>query len=771
MKLRRVILLGIAFAGFVVLLLALGGVFGSRGGPGESGGEEQREGASGQTGALEVEIKQFHAESLRGRDWEVTAPLARIDPERNWQLTEPVLIVRRIQEGREEQVEARANLGVLVRQPSDHITLTGDVVVRLTGEQPSELRTDRLEINPDEATGTTDAPITLTAQTREGTQTLRGIGAELFYRKRLARVFRQVRLDLVGGEALLPRGETAGAMGQTTITADGPGVADGVQQTVTLENNVRIVQERTELTADRVEVLVSQEQRRLERFVADGHVAFRVEDVQGTGDSLTRTGETGEIVLSGTPAIVRQGGNVVEAGRLRLEPVSGRITVPQAGRLSLSSREASTAGPLEIAWNRSMEFDRSVHEAMFLGGVEFSDGERAIRCERFVARFDDNDQRLIECRADGGVHVQGRLQSVSRSGQPATSAEGGEEKVQARAEEMILRPEQDMVSFAGGAVIEYGSRTISGERVIIEPNRGNVQVDGPGQLQGTVGDASGESPVRVAWKEGMKFDRVGGRAEFRRDVAFAQGSRSLQADRVSLDISDGQRLRAVLAEGNARLVEEPEPGSKATVARSLEAGELRIHMGADSQPERLEAGGGPILREGNRMAMAERIEVSDAGASIAMLGPGRLEGVADSSGAAEPVVVEWKGDMRFRRSEGLATFRQGVILRQGQRALSADELSARITPDNRLESFETAGPTRIEDGERVAFGNRMTWDATQDIGRLVGDPAEMREGDQRILGELIEFRHQAGSVRISGRYRVDGRLLVGSRDQFLRMLP
>jgi len=225
---RRNIFGGIAVAGVMVLILGLTGVFSS---------QRSRRAASvpadvgmpeGAPARMEVISKGFRA---TGKNWVVTAPVARMSAEEKAQLTDPKLVFEGEREGKKVTVTARSKEGVFTRHPKQHVVMSGDVVVRYVGEYTAELRTERLEADPEEARGWTDADVSVTLRTKEGTQTLTGTGATLDYDKRRGRVLKDIRAVLVGGRLTFPSGE-GGAKKQatgakpaprrTTITADGP---------------------------------------------------------------------------------------------------------------------------------------------------------------------------------------------------------------------------------------------------------------------------------------------------------------------------------------------------------------------------------------------------------------------------------------------------------------------------------------------------------------------------------------------------------------------
>ena len=101
---------------------------------------------------------------------------------------------------------------------------------------------------------------------------------------------------------------------------------------------------------------------------------------------------------------------------------------------------------------------------------------------------------------------------------------------------------------------------------------------------------------------------------------------------------------------------------------------------------------------------------------------------------------------------------QDVSVVVGRRTLTADRLTARRGEDGSLAKLEAVGNTILQHSGRQARGDELTWNMEEDIAVLIGSPAELRDGPQKLYGDRIEFAETAGRVRIRSRHRVEATL-------------
>jgi len=768
---RRNIFGGIAVAGVMVLILGLTGVFSSQRSrraasvPADVGTPE------GAPARMEVISKGFRA---TGKNWVVTAPVARMSAEEKAQLTDPKLVFEGEREGKKVTVTARSKEGVFTRHPKQHVVMSGDVVVRYVGEYTAELRTERLEADPEEARGWTDADVSVTLRTKEGTQTLTGTGATLDYDKRRGRVLKDIRAVLVGGRLTFPSGE-GGAKKQatgakpaprrTTITADGPASADEMERTITVSNRVVIEQGKNTMTADKMLMRVSEDRKEIERFVAEGNVRLRGEEGSGRCDRITRDSSDGRVTLRGAPAVLEQAGNRVEAKRIELEPEAGGLFVPVAGRLTLAveDEQGKASEPLNVEWGETMRMDRRVHEAMFVGDVRFWTGGQSIRSETLSVRFDETNRKIIEARAEGKVSLKGRMEALApqKTGGEAKEAKEAEE-ITARSARMVYKPEEELVVFTGGARIERGNQVVRGENVALSRKDESVRVEGAGSMEGE--QEGGQGRMKVAWGKGMRFSRATGKAVFDGGVSLEQSGRKMRAARLTATINEKNELKRLDAVGEAA---EKKGGGKAVILektvgkdgrvneRRLEADRLTMRVNESNELESLVATGRAVIVDEGRTARGERIEVTGGGETIVMTGPGSLEGEDTSGEKPVKVKVEWADGMKYDRATGKAVFGKNVVVHHGERVMRASEVTA-VLAERELRRLDARGDVVLTDSGQVARGDRLVWDMKKDLGSLRGEPAVIRQGTQRLFGDVIEFARDRGMVRIRSGYRVEG---------------
>jgi lipopolysaccharide export system protein LptA len=94
--------------------------------------------------------------------------------------------------------------------------------------------------------------------------------------------------------------------------------------------------------------------------------------------------------------------------------------------------------------------------------------------------------------------------------------------------------------------------------------------------------------------------------------------------------------------------------------------------------------------------------------------------------------------------------------------MRADRMTAKVDAENRLETFEATGrPVTVEEEGRVAYGDRLTWDAPRDSGTLFGSPAELRLGPSRLFGDRVEFAPKRGAITVISNRRVEATVVGG----------
>lgn len=770
MKWRRIVLGAVVFGGVLMLVLGVFGVFAPGEEAAEADVEEDTDSSGGETGGqVEAVITAFSAE---GENWTLTAEKARSDTEMNARMTRPVLTIRREREGEApEQITITANTGVYQRTPKERVTLEGNVVVDFAGEPPAVLTTERLEVNPEAETAMTDALVTLSSETREGHQKITAQGAEFRYQERLLTLPTDIRAELHGEQALLPGAEGLESAAPkateeiesgpalTIVTCTGPCIADGFRDTIVLENDVVLRQKKGTLKADRMEGLINRDEREVERFVAEGNVRFSGEGISGDCTRLVRSAADGALVMSGTPAAVTQGASRIEAERLELDPESGRLFAPSKGTLVLAPpEEDNESAPMVVDWLRFMRFDRAAHEAVFSGDVEFTQEGRMIQCQTLTVQFDESNQNLVECRAEEDVHVRGAVEGIGNA-EDHEGEEDAPEEIVGSSREMILRPEEQTVVFAGDAILTTGDRTIRGERIIMDQRKESLRVEGAGSLE-SASAAERDGPMRIAWQGEMTFDPETGEAVFRRDVSLSQAGRTLDADIVSAELAGENRLRSLTARGNAVMQEQPE--KEGDRPRRIRADSLEVRLNEANEFERLEAIGDAEMHDGRGEARGDRMIVTDAGQTVQMTGPGSMNSVGESEeGEPQEITVSWSGDMAFRRESGEVVFRRDVALSQNERTLRADRVVATLSDENELQSVVATGDAMFEESGRTARGERLEYDAQAESGLLSGEPAVLQQGTERVFGTTIAFGAGAEEVRVTSDYRVEA-IIVGS---------
>jgi lipopolysaccharide transport protein LptA len=623
--------------------------------------------------------------------------------------------------GGEERLTVQASEGATQSETGKRVRMSGGVRIEFAGASGGQagaekivLTTPSAEVDPEQATGRTADEVEMVVESKEGRQHLWGKGAEFVSKQRLIVVSENIRMELTGaGSGIFPlapatAGKPASKPGPageavTKIECRGPATADGFNRTVELKGEVHVHQGEDHLRADRVEVQFAEGGRTPERFVADGAVTFKASGAEGACDRLAHSAAEDQLLLEGKPARVRRGASEIEATRIEL---SGRnvIEAPVAGSLKLVGEEAAgrAAEALDVKWSRRFRLDPNDHQAWFWGDVHFARGDQTIECQTLTVKLDSENRQILECTASGDVRMAARMQG----GGPAPTVTA--ESVNAQAKELEYDPQKDFAVLSGGAVLQQGPRTIRGERIEIHPKEAGIAVTGAGALEGRAQkDSEGFS---ISWEREMQFSRAKQDADFQGGVGLNYGGHTLHADRLTARLVENA-LKGFDASGHVTIREEVQAEH---LTRTLTADRVVSAVDEKTKLQGYEATGHVTLREDAGPAAAGKPATSPAGQAA------------------------------------------------GVRTMRADRMTAKVDAENRLETFEATGrPVTVEEEGRVAYGDRLTWDAPRDSGTLFGSPAELRLGPSRLFGDRVEFAPKRGAITVISNRRVEATVVGG----------
>ncbi len=766
MKVRRAVFGSIVLAGVVVLVLSVAGVFAPRIAAPPTGKDPLEKGPIGTVtpkndpqvrielpGAIKTE--EF---SVEGEGWILTAPRATFDVERQiYRLMDPALTIARESKQGPQRMTAGAALGTYVdtrRQGgSRRIDMSGGVTVHFEGEQTADLRTDALSIELDTEVGHTDGHIELSGRTEEGRHALTGEGVEIRIRERTAKILRDVRAEISGAGGVLTLGADSSETPApeepvvTQVACDGPVEISSIDRTVTLNGNVQIAQGEHMLRADTISARFPEEGREPERIMAAGDVRFTMGGAEGACDELVRTAADNQIVVTGDPAVIRQGSSSISAARIVADAATGRILAPTSGTLRLVHREEEDSSPVEVVirWTDSLRFDRSEQRASFRGGVGFAYRGLQVTCGTLTVRFDEKNQKLLSCLAEGGVKLAGRLDDLVPEKPGRERPEGA---VAAEARELAFDPQTRRLVLSGQAHIDYAGQRVVGEHITVDPAAETFAVEGPGSLA-VREEGEAQRELRAVWREGMTYSGADGRIVLEREVTLASGARTLQADTVTATLTDDRKLHSFEATGGVMVSDAGEDPERAGM---LTANRVIAEPGADGKIRDVTAEGDVVIVQPATDKHPRReIEADNASA---LLGDGER-------------IVRMAAQGRVRLTEDADADSEG-------RSLAADRAEAHFGEDERISTFAADGAVVLEqvlEGQpaRIA-GERLTWDMQSDQGVLVGAPVRFEHGDQRMTGDRVELSQQGHRVRVTAKDRVRATVVVEG-DTLDRFLP
>ena len=794
MKLRRMILGGIVAAGVLVLALGIAGVFT----PGrEHDAERAMTNAGSGDGTTKLEahavIKGSRATGTRpsGDNWVLTAPEGRGNPraQEGMKLSHPALEIWRKTEHGERRAKITADTGIYTEEKKKQVEMFGNVRVEYVDReevdgaqapdsaarrQQATLLTDSLAIDIDAATGRTDADVELIATTQEGRHVLRGTGAEFVLKHRVATVLKNIQAEGTGGtslfEALTQEAKKPETPPKTKVTCRGPCVAHGLKRTVVLQNDVVATQGEDELRADKIVLHVAEKQRMYERITASGNVSFKAKSagVAGSCERLSHIAADDLLIVEGSPVTLQQGTSKIRARKLEMDPKAGCLFVPMEGQLTLTPpprEKGKKATPLVVAWADSMRFDRPRHNAVFRGDIRFTHVGQTIECQVLSVKFDEDLRELVQVRAQQGVRVSGRIEDLMP---PKEEKPGKTGPFSAEAEEMTYDPKQELLVLSENATLKYSGQFIQAQRIEIQGAEARARAVEGVRVSGRIEDLMPAKEGRpkqtgpfAAQAEEMIYEPEKELLVLSGNARLDYSKQRVQGGRIEIHAAEPR----LLVERNASVSGQIEDLMPAKEGRPKQTGPFAARcdrMTLRPADQSALFTGRAELDYAGQIMRGEHIEIEGAEQRVRVKGAGSLlaQGGAEEK---EKVTlnVAWSGDMDFIRSSGRARFRRDVSVAYGDRKLRADTLTARIGKDNSLAGIEAEGNTVLEEPHGIARGDMLVWDMETDRGRLTGSPAELTRGNQKLLGDTMEFSEKLGRVRITSRHRVEGYLTAG----------
>jgi LPS export ABC transporter protein LptC/lipopolysaccharide transport protein LptA len=805
MKRRRIIWGVAAVLGFLVILLALAGVFAPEGPK-----EPPPDPAATPTPTMDENrlgvVRDF---KTSGANWDLEAPEATLNADESTSLKEPrVSISRRLDDG-EQRVAARAAEGRLIRLPQEQMQLSGGVHVDFTGKYNGTLKTPSLVVDPALGAGRTPDPVELTLNTDGGRHLLTGQGVELDQKQRTVKIARNVTASIAVPMLVISAGAEKNAKANQPpieVTCDGPAAADGFERAVRLQKNVLFRQGADELRADRANLFFagdkpaaassidSATKADLERFEAEGNVRFKTSVVEGSGSRLVRTRSNDQVLLEGAPAVVRQGGSRIEAERIDLDTARTQVDVPMKGALQVV-QEGERPERMDITWSRLLHFDPAAHEVTFRGDVRLKRDGMQIDCQALNAKLDENNRTMVACRAEGDVRLSGAVPAAK--GAPP-------EPISARAREMNYDARKESLRLLGDAVALRGPQEARGNDIEFGLKDSSLRVLGPGTLKARAEGPQPAAPIEAAWSGDMQYSREARKAILRRDVAVAYGAQKLKADEATVRLAEDGRATGFDAAGKVEIIEK---------GRVLRADRLAAALGPDNslrdatatgQVRLVESGGRTLTADSVKAAAGPEGALRDFDAAgrvlitepadgkspprtlqadrvLVKVGPENALQEFDATGR---VVIEDAGGLRnggrTLRSdrvrsklgktgalEGFDALGQVVIeesapIEKGGRIARAERLSALLGPDNQLRSVTASGRRVTLEEQRIrAVGQTLAWDTASGAGKLTGSPVEVYQGENRLFGDVVEFSRGQGNIRIRAAQRVEATLMGG----------
>ena len=810
MKRRRIIWGAVAIGGTVVIILAMAGVFAPEA-PKEPPKERVPDPGPVADDKATGVVKDFR---MTGPEWSLNAPEAVQEADGSTRLKEPTFSVTRAMDKGEQRIVVNAREGRMINQPQERRELSGGVKVDFSGVYNGSLTTQSMTVDPTLGTGRTPDRMEMVLNTDNGRHVLTGEGVELDQKQRTVKVAKNVTAVIAAPMVIIssgaPKTEPPPKPPPVEITCDGPASADGFERAVHLQKTVAMRQGKDELHADKVNLFFAQTKSdgkpqgeslegdvELERFEAEGNVRFKTTVVEGSGTRLVRTRINEQALLEGAPAVVRQGGSRIEAGRIDMDTAKVQVDVPMKGALYVV-QEGEKPEKMEITWSRQLHFDPSTHEVVFRGDVVLLREGMRTECQTLYARLDAENRRLVSCRAEGDVRLSGTV--AAEKGRPA-------EPVSARGREMTYDAQKDTLRLNGDAFARRGAQEAKGNDIEFGMKDASLRVAGAGTLKARPDGADAKQEIDAAWSGDMQYSRAARKSVLRRDVSISYGTQKLKADEATVRLTEDGRAEGFDATGKVEVAEEGrvlradrltaalaadnslkdatatghvallERGGAQAGGRTITADTVKASAGPDRKLRDFDATGHVIVDEGAtgntapRRLQADRVIAASGpdGAIQSVDATGRVvmtEAQTANSGArvlkADRVVAKVGAGQSLQEFDatGHVVVETDGDAKTGKRTLRSDRVTAKPGKDGRVESLEAVGQVVIDEAPTAGTTGRVVRAdrATATVGpdnqlrdvTAQGKRVTLEEQDMRASGQALSWNAATGAGKLTG---------------------
>jgi hypothetical protein len=407
------------------------------------------------------------------------------------------------------------------------------------------------------------------------------------------------------------RGAELAAQEADLAFTPGPDGLSVVPTLASARGSVRATREGSTVTADALDARLHQVEgtTRVERVLASGNVRFERDDgTTAIADHLAAGIPLQIVELTGSPAMVEQGGGRLESAFIRLDGLQRRAETPGPGRFTQEPVEGGPAGRVVATWDGSMWFDDVAGTLECVGGTR------------------------VESRPDPWSLDTAIAQSVRASFTPALPVEPGEPRPPRRL--LHLRLEAATGERAGVESRRLDparpdSPTL--ERMVylesqvldLDADAGVFTAPGPGRLLASDRRPAPAAPLSPApslgrgdtlidWEGSLRYERATGLATLDRSVRLTHSPMS--GDLLNLECDT---LTAMFA--------PPPEGETSPLDPLAAGGELR----------RVLAVGAAWLRAGTRELTGSTIDYdASTGVARALAGPGSTVVFLDPASAA-----------------------------------------------------------------------------------------------------------------------------------------
>ncbi|MGR3319986.1 MAG: LPS export ABC transporter periplasmic protein LptC [Candidatus Anammoxibacter sp.] len=268
-----------------------------------------------------------------------------------------------------------------------------------------------------------------------------------------------------------------------------------------------------------------------------------------------------------------------------------------------------------------------------------------------------------------------------------------------------------------------------------------------------VDDNHRQNNVTVTWEGRMFFKNSEHLAEFEEGVKVVKEGSEMSSEKLSITFDENNNIESIVATGKVNISEQ-----KRNYVTDVEADIMT--WGKDNKPIELIGDPAATIKLGNKQLSSSKILIFDNGNIISAENEGNIvinsnSQVGGNKRKTGYIYLEWHGNMVFNSKKRKASFYDRIKAFKDGLNIQCDVFDVFFDAEENVEKIVALGNVYVSSdilANLEGLGTMLTWDITENIAVLTGDPvAELRKDGSRTLAKRVLFDIDSRRVTWEGR--------------------